>query len=181
MQQKIKKIIASIIFLLIVSLFYIFYQGLNSTDTSLKSALIDKKAPQFSSVDFFSNKKINSDSLFINQYTLLNVFASWCISCKDEHKVLMKIKREGQLKIVGINYKDKRDDAIDFLNQLGNPYHTIVADNGTIGFDYGVYAVPETFLIDKQGIIRYKLVGVLSDEIYENQIKNLIKESNEKN
>ena len=171
----IKKLILVILIGSALFVFYIFYQGLNSAQNiSIQSNLIDQPAPNFSGFDLMDSQAIDSKTLFANSFTLLNVFASWCLSCRDEHGLLMKLKRDGLLQIVGLNYKDKKEDALVFLTELGNPYHFIVADRGEIGFDYGVYAVPESFLIDSEGVIRYKLVGVLTEEIINHKIMPLI-------
>lgn len=170
-----KKIGLIFLLALVAFMFYLFYMKLaENQSSSLKSTLIGQNAPYFQGEDFFTDQGITSHELFNDKHTLINVFASWCISCRREHKYLMKLKREGKLQIVGINYKDTKQDALNFLDRLGNPYHYVVADNGKIGFDYGVYATPESFLVDKNGIIKYKRVGVLNESIINNEILPLI-------
>jgi len=102
---------------------------------------------------------------------LLNVWASWCESCRDEHPLLVEMSKKGVLPILGLNYKDKAEDAQRWLQQFGNPYQLSVQDaDGRIGIDYGVYGVPETYLIDAQGVIRYKRIGAITPEILEKNI-----------
>jgi len=102
---------------------------------------------------------------------LLNVWASWCVSCRDEHPVLVELSKKGVLPILGLNYKDKGDEAQRWLKQFGDPYQLSVVDaDGRIGIDYGVYGVPETYLIDTQGVIRYKQIGPLTQAILEKKV-----------
>jgi cytochrome c biogenesis protein CcmG/thiol:disulfide interchange protein DsbE len=110
---------------------------------------------------------------------LLNVWASWCVSCRQEHPVLMDFSRQNVVPILGLNYKDGREDGINWLAQFGNPYTLSAFDsNGRIGIDYGVYGVPETFVIDQQGVIRYKHVGPLTPKVISEKLLPLIKELN---
>jgi cytochrome c biogenesis protein CcmG/thiol:disulfide interchange protein DsbE len=102
---------------------------------------------------------------------LLNVWASWCVSCRDEHPVLVELSKKGVLPILGLNYKDKGEDAQRWLKQFGNPYQLSAVDaDGRIGIDYGVYGVPETYLIDTEGVIRYKQIGPLTAELLEQKV-----------
>ncbi len=110
---------------------------------------------------------------------LLNVWASWCVSCHDEHPLLLALAKNDAVKIVGLNYKDKRDDALAWLKRFGDPYALSVSDlEGRTGIDYGVYGVPETYLIDKQGIIRYKHIGPITEQTIEQKIMPLLKKLN---
>jgi cytochrome c biogenesis protein CcmG/thiol:disulfide interchange protein DsbE len=102
---------------------------------------------------------------------LLNVWASWCVSCREEHPVLVGLSKQGVLPILGLNYKDRGDDAQRWLKQFGDPYQLSVVDaDGRIGIDYGVYGVPETYLIDTEGVIRYKQIGPVTPEVLEKKI-----------
>ena len=102
---------------------------------------------------------------------LLNVWASWCVSCREEHPVLLDLAKRGVMPILGLNYKDKGDDAIAWLKQFGNPYELSAVDtDGRIGIDYGVYGVPETYLIDAQGVIRFKQIGPVTQTVLEQKI-----------
>ena len=107
---------------------------------------------------------------------LLNVWASWCVSCRVEHPLLVEMSKRHVVPIVGLNYKDKRDDGKQWLAKLGNPYAVSAFDvDGLVGIDYGVYGVPETFVIDKQGVIRYKQIGPITPEALEKTILPLVK------
>jgi cytochrome c biogenesis protein CcmG/thiol:disulfide interchange protein DsbE len=111
------------------------------------------------------------------QVWLLNVWASWCVSCRDEHPVLVDLAKRNLVPIVGLNYKDQRPDALQWLAQFGNPYVLSVTDfDGRIGIDYGVYGVPETYVIDKQGVIRMKHIGPVTPQILQDKILPKIRE-----
>ena len=107
---------------------------------------------------------------------LLNVWASWCVSCREEHPVLVEFSKRNVVPVYGLNYKDDRNDALAWLARLGNPYTMSIMDrDGRIGIDYGVYGVPETYVIDKQGVIRYKQIGPVTPEILDAKIVPLVK------
>ena len=107
---------------------------------------------------------------------LLNVWASWCGACRDEHPVLVAFSRRSKVPIYGLNYKDKREDGLGWLQQFGNPYTDSMFDpDGRIGIDYGVYGVPETFVIDRAGIIRYKQIGPITPEVLRDTLEPLLK------
>lgn len=135
--------------------------GLTLNPRTVPSPLIDKPAPEFelpllSADGKFSNKD------FIGHVTLVNVWASWCFACRQEHEAVKYLSRNG-VRIIGLNYKDEPDDAKAWLAKLGNPYEVIAADyDGRVGIDWGVYGAPETFLIDKNGIIRHKVIGPIT-------------------
>jgi len=110
---------------------------------------------------------------------LLNVWASWCVACREEHPTLVELARSKAVPIIGLNYKDERRDAQKWLSQFGDPYEISVQDyDGRVGIDYGVYGVPETFLIDKKGIIRYKRIGVVTPAILRDKILPMVRELN---
>jgi cytochrome c biogenesis protein CcmG/thiol:disulfide interchange protein DsbE len=110
---------------------------------------------------------------------LLNVWASWCIACRDEHPMLLELARQNALPIYGLNYKDEPSAAISWLNELGDPYVLSVSDlDGRVGIDYGVYGAPETFLIDRNGTIRFKQIGPLTPEVWTKEIVPLLAELN---
>jgi cytochrome c biogenesis protein CcmG/thiol:disulfide interchange protein DsbE len=110
---------------------------------------------------------------------LLNVWASWCITCRDEHPLLLEYARSKAVPIYGLNYKDKREDALSWLGELGDPYVLSVSDlDGRVGIDYGVYGAPETYLIDRDGIIRFKQVGPVTPDIWEQKIVPMVKDLN---
>ena len=102
---------------------------------------------------------------------LLNVWASWCVSCREEHPLLVELSKKGLIPILGLNYKDQGDEAQRWLKQFGNPYDLSVVDrDGAVGIDYGVYGVPETYLIDGEGVIRFKQIGPITPEVLEKKI-----------
>ena len=149
--------------------------GLTRDPNLIPSPLIDNQMPEFS-LEQVNNvdKTISSADLF-GQVSLLNVWASWCIACRLEHPVLLELARNGLVNIYGLNHKDQREDALRWLNYYGDPYTTSAHDiTGKIGIDYGVYGLPETFVIDKKGFIRYKHVGPVTDDILKKKILPLI-------
>ncbi len=139
----------------------------------LPSALIGQKAPatDLPALAPFSETRIGSAD-FDGKVTLVNVFASWCIPCRDEHPFLKELAKDTRFRLVGFNYKDKPENARAFIGELGNPYAAIGTDvSGRAGIDWGVYGVPETYLVDRQGIIRAKFVGPLSPETYKERLE----------
>lgn len=135
-------------------------KGLDLHPHEVPSPLIDKPAPAFSLPQLHEPAKKFSPADMKGKVWLLNVWASWCESCKDEHPVLLALAQQNVVPIYGLDYKDTRKDAEAWLRQAGNPYTNVASDaDGRVGIDYGVYGVPETYVIDKQGIIRYKQIG----------------------
>lgn len=130
---------------------------------NIPSPLVGKPLPAFALPSLAEPEKtITGESLRGRPY-LLNVWASWCVACRDEHDVLMALAKEHRVPIIGLNYKDARADAIAWLNKLGDPYVLSIADKpGRFGIDLGVYGVPETFIIDSEGVIRYKHIGPIT-------------------
>ena len=143
----------------------------------IPSPLIGKPLPAFSLATVADPaRKVSRDDLLGRAY-LLNVWASWCVACRQEHPLLNELARNKTVPIIGINYKDKREDALGWLGSLGNPYELSLADiDGRLGIDLGVYGVPETFVIDKQGVIRYKQIGPITPEVWEQKLAPLIRE-----
>ncbi|MDX1485786.1 MAG: DsbE family thiol:disulfide interchange protein [Alphaproteobacteria bacterium] len=137
------------------------------------SPLIDKPAPEFTLAGFDGGPKL-TDADLKGGVTVVNVFASWCLPCRAEHPYLMALARDGKARIFGINYKDKAEDAKAWLKELGNPYARIGADaNGRVAIEWGVYGVPETFVVDAAGRIRMKHVGPLTPDRLE-EIRGMI-------
>ena len=167
----------SIIFFLIFSLifiFVIFYKGLKNSNLYTPTTN-QKNIPQFSVESFFEKKILQSEDIFKkDKFYLLNIWASWCIPCKDEHPLLLNLSKNKKIKIIGINYKDNYNNAIKFIDELGNPYSKILLDSdGTLAIEWGAYGVPETFLIyDHQILKRY--IGPLNTKLI-TEIENLIK------
>ncbi len=141
--------------------------GLNLHPSEIPSPLINKPAPAFLAPKLESPQEKLSQTDLKGKVWLFNVWASWCTSCRSEHPVLNQLARQKAAMIVGLNYKDAPEDAKRWLAQLGNPYDVSIMDqDGRIGIDWGVYGVPETFVVDKQGVIRYKHTGaVTSDDV----------------
>ncbi|MEI7464402.1 MAG: DsbE family thiol:disulfide interchange protein [Burkholderiales bacterium] len=139
--------------------------GLKLDPREVPSPLIGKTAPAFDLPQLAAPDQRLATKDLRGQVWLLNVWASWCVACRQEHPLLVELSKAGQVKLYGLNYKDKSDDALGWLNNFGNPYLKSVSDtDGRVGIDYGVYGVPETFVIDKQGIIRYKQIGPVTPE-----------------
>src|SRR5579863_10546631 len=142
----------------------------------LPSALIDKPAPSFALAGLAGSDGLRLDALK-GQVTLVNFFASWCEPCRDEHPVLMQLAKDQQIALYGIAYKDKPDDAEQFLKRLGDPYRSIGLDeSGRTAIDFGVYGVPETYVIDKEGRIRKRFVGPLSERAIAQELLPLVQQ-----
>ncbi len=152
-----------------------FAWGLTRDPKILPSTLIGKSVPQFSLPPVMGRSLGLSTVDLRGDVSLVNVFASWCVECRLEHPLIMQLKAEGVVTVHGLNYKDKPDDAARWLNSLGDPYTRTGADiNGRVGIEWGVYGVPETFVITKDGTIAYKHIGPLSVEVLEKKIIPLI-------
>ena len=143
------------------------------------SPLINKPAPPFVLAQLQDPRKTLSPQELRGKVWLLNVFASWCVSCREEHPVLVDLARTKAVPIYGLNWKDKREDALSWLDGLGDPYMAIAADtDGRVAIDYGVYGAPETYLIDKNGVIRYKQIGPITPDVLNRTILPLVRELN---
>jgi cytochrome c biogenesis protein CcmG, thiol:disulfide interchange protein DsbE len=151
-------------------------RGLSLDPKEIPSPLIDKPAPVFSLSQLDKPAQMIGTEQLRGQVWILNVWASWCVACRDEHPVLVEFSKTGAVPIYGLNYKDKREPALNWLQQLGNPYTASIFDEkGRVGIDFGVYGVPETFVIDKQGVIRYKKTGPVTQETIQTKILPLVK------
>lgn len=151
--------------------------GLGRDPHEVPSPLIDKPAPEFQLAQLKDPAKKFSAAEMKGKVWLLNVWGSWCPVCQDEHPFLLEYARSGVVPIYGLNSKDKREDALAWLSNLGDPYVLSVSDfDGRVGIDYGVYGAPETYLIDRNGIIRFKQVGALTPDIWEGKVLPLVKE-----
>lgn len=146
------------------------YRGLFLDPSELPSALIDKPIPAFSLPSVDDAQRLISEADLKGRPALVNVWATWCVSCKVEHPVLTRLAEQGVV-IYGINYKDDNAAARKWLSDFHNPYRLDIRDEqGTLGLDLGVYGAPETFLIDKHGIIRHKFVGVIDERVWREQL-----------
>ncbi|KQR36660.1 thiol:disulfide interchange protein [Rhizobium sp. Leaf155] len=151
----------------------LYEQDVNGLDVSaIPSALIGTKAPALALPPLEgSNVPALTDAAITGKLTLVNVFASWCVPCRQEHPMLKELSKDKRLNIVGINYKDKADNAVRFLGELGNPYAAIGIDpNGRAAIDWGVYGIPETYLVGPDGTILYKKVGPIDVTTYEREL-----------
>lgn len=151
--------------------------GLTHDPHVLPSAMIDQPAPDFSLPGLGDHPGVAKSDLVGNGPTLVNFFASWCVPCRVEHPMLMRLAEEGKVRLEGIAYKDKTEDTTRFLNQLGDPFKRLGVDaDGRVAINFGVYGVPETYVVDRQGKIRYRQVGPLTPEDYETKIAPLLRE-----
>ena len=151
--------------------------GLTLNPRELPSPLVGKAAPDFSLSQLHDPGKVISSNDLKGKVWLLNFWASWCGGCKDEHPVLIHLAQSGAVPIYGMDYKDQRNEALTWLREWGNPYSVVGVDElGRVGINYGVYGVPETYVIDKQGVIRYKQIGPLNDDVVAKKILPLVKE-----
>ena len=161
--------------LLILGLFTFLHRE----ESDLRSVLLNKDFPNFS-LPRLDNGEITTKDDLIELPSLLNVWATWCVACLVEHPFLMELRNESRIKIYGLNYKDNRNKAIKLLHKIGDPYEFSIFDKeGKLAIDLGVYGAPETFLIDNQGIIRVRHVGVLTQEVWEQKFKSALSELKE--
>ncbi len=169
---KFKFLIPLVIFLLLAGFLAV---GLKLDPRRVPSPLIGKPAPAFSLPDFRDPRRVIHSQNLWGTPVLLNVWASWCSSCRQEHRALTEIAKKTETKIIGLDYKDSRPEAERWLETLGNPYDQILFDqDGRTAIDWGVYGVPETFLIDSGGVIIHKFTGPLTVEVFENEFLPLI-------
>ena len=169
-----KRLIPLAIFVVLVGFLLV---GLRLDPREVPSPLIDKPAPAFTLKQLHEPEKTLGTTDLKGQVWLLNVWASWCVSCREEHPLLVELARSKIVPIVGLDYKDEPQAGKGWLQQFGNPYSVSVVDrDGAVGIDYGVYGVPETFVIDKQGTIRYKQIGPVTAEALEKKILPLVRE-----
>lgn len=152
-----------------------FAIGLTKDPRLLPSALIDQPAPEFNLPPLLPDLPGLATSDLGGEVKLVNYFASWCVPCRVEHPVLMRIAAQNLVPLYGVNYKNKTKDATDWLEELGNPYARIGQDiTGRAGIEWGVYGLPETYIVDKEGRIRYRHVGPLFPEVLKETIMPLI-------
>ena len=151
--------------------------GLSRDPQEIPSPLINKVAPAFEVAQLADSSKTFSPASMKGQVWVLNVWASWCVACREEHPVLVELAKSQQAPVIGLDYKDKREDALAMLANQGNPYLLSAFDaNGRVGIDYGVYGVPETYIIDKAGVIRFKHIGPLTMNILNQKIYPVLSE-----
>jgi cytochrome c biogenesis protein CcmG/thiol:disulfide interchange protein DsbE len=172
--MKAKFLIPLVLFLVLAVFLAI---GLNRDPHEVPSPLINKAAPAFEIPQLSESNQSFSPASMKGQVWILNVWASWCVACREEHPVLVELAKSKMAPIIGLDYKDKREDALAMLAKQGNPYLLSAFDsNGRVGIDYGVYGVPETYVIDKAGIIRFKHIGPITMDLLNKKIYPLISE-----
>ena len=167
------------LFIIIIFLsfcFVIFYKGLNNSNTYAPKIKNKKDMPIFEAKSFDSNTYLHSKKIFEEDiFYLVNIWASWCVPCREEHPLLMKLNKYQSVKLIGFNYRDNLNNAKNFINKFGNPYSQILIDNeGILSVEFGAYGVPETFIIDKNKKIVRKFIGPITREI-EKEINLIIK------
>ena len=159
------KITQTIIILVFTVTFIIFFKGLKNSNIYTPNVDLEKKVPSLVFRSFDTNLDIISENIFNkNKFYLVNIWASWCIPCRNEHKFLMKLKKNEEIELIGLNYKDNNKNAKNFLGELGDPYDKIFVDkDGTSSINWGAYGVPESFLIYKNKIIK-RYIGPIDNE-----------------
>ena len=163
--------------LLLLPLAAIFLVGLGRDPSAIPSVLIDRPTPEIDLPALLPDKPGLKSTDLKRDFTLVNVFASWCAPCRVEHPLLMELAAEESIEIFGINYKDRPEDATRWLQSLGDPYDKIGVDReGRSSIDWGVYGLPETFLVDATGKIRFKQVGPLTQEVLQQQILPIVQQ-----
>jgi cytochrome c biogenesis protein CcmG/thiol:disulfide interchange protein DsbE len=169
--SRLKLFVPLMVFILLAGF---FWRGLSLDPQAMPSALIDKNFPEFSLPTLQDETQLTTKVDLLGDYTLVNIWATWCVSCRVEHPFLNKLKAAG-VRIVGLNYKDDSAAARKWLENLGNPYQwNIVDKEGRLGIDLGVFGAPETYVLDKQGIIRYKHVGVVDQRVWDEKFLPVI-------
>ena len=172
MKKKLIYLFISSIFLFI---FIVFFLGLNKENLYTPKEVKNKNLVIFDSNELYSNKEFNSKEIIDNnKFTLINIWSSWCVPCRSEHSILMSLSKNSDLYILGLNYKDKKNNSIKFLEELGNPFSKILIDpDGTISISLGAYGVPETFLVNNKSEIIKKYIGPLTNDNI-SEIKKII-------
>ena len=169
------KLIRFIPLILVLALGVVLYRGLSLNPQDMPSALVGKAMPDFSLVTLNDDNKVVTKADLIGDIVLLNVWATWCPTCKYEHPYLVDIAKNKQIKLYGLNYKDDRDAAKQWLKYYEDPYNFSIFDEaGTLGLNLGVYGAPETFVIDHHGIIRKRFAGAIDTRVWRREFEPLI-------
>ena len=172
--KKIIDIAPLVVFVLLVLALFSFLQRDNN---QLNSVLIDKNFPEFSLTKLEDEDVVLSKSDISHFPAIVNVWATWCITCRVEHPFLLNLKKESKIKIYGLNYKDDKTKALELLKRDGNPFEFSIYDfEGRLAIDLGVYGAPETFFIDKRGVIRERHVGVIDEKVWETKFAKYLDE-----
>mgnify|MGYP003953307515 FL=1 len=166
-------ILPSFIFILVLSVFFYLLIE-NRNPSKIPSNLINKKVPIFEANFLLKNEKFFSSKEFGNEIILVNFFATWCKPCRDEHNFIKRFSKEKGIRIIGINYKDNSEKTVNWLNKLGNPYSDILLDKkGRLAIEWGVYGIPETFIINSSGVVKYRNAGAITNKTF-SKINSLI-------
>ncbi len=174
--KQLRILVPLIISLIILAL---LWRGLSLHPNQIPSPLINKPAPTFRLPNLLSTKNNVNNKIFLNHITLFNVWATWCSACAEEHDELLRLAAQEKIIFIGLNYKDNTKNAKQWLKENGNPYQAIAVDEaGNTAIDWGVYGAPETFIIDKKGLIRYKKVGPITAESWQRELKPWIEKLN---
>jgi cytochrome c biogenesis protein CcmG/thiol:disulfide interchange protein DsbE len=177
--MKLKFFLPAFIFAGLVGIFFV---GLYRDPTLVESPFIGKPAPEFDLPSLYDPSKRITKNDLLGQVSLVNVWASWCPGCAREHDMLLRIARQGNVPILGLNWKDEGQPAKKWLQKRGNPYIEVAVDRDNVtGIDWGVYGAPETFLLDAKGIIQYKLIGPMTPEIWEQEFVPRIRAAQDAN
>jgi len=177
MIKKLSIFLYIIFFSILLIFFYLLI--IERNPQQIPSALLNKQIPIFQTNSLLKKEKFISSKEIANKTTLINFFASWCKPCREEHIYIKRLSELNNIKVIGINYKDNPNKALEWLQNLGNPYSSIGIDkNGRIAIEWGVYGIPETFIVNSNGIIKYKHVGPITNKIYQEII--LVIKNNEK-
>ena len=172
-----KKIINALPLVVFASLIIVLFSFLSDRDDQLETALIDSSFPEFKLGSLSDESRMLTKQDIIKLPALINVWATWCIACRVEHPFLMKLKEESRLTIYGLNYKDNKLKALDLLERDGDPFEFSIYDfEGRLAIDLGVYGAPETFFIDKNGLIRERHVGVIDEKVWEEKFSKYLNE-----
>jgi cytochrome c biogenesis protein CcmG/thiol:disulfide interchange protein DsbE len=175
-----KRLMLFVPVVLVVILGVVLFAGIGKDPNHLESVLIGKSVPAFSLVALKKPDQSLDTSVFQGEVSLLNVWGTWCPACRDEHDDLVWLARERGIPIIGLNYKDKRDAALAWLDSLGDPYRLNIYDpEGKLGFDLGVYGAPETYVIDRNGIVRYRHVGPVTEKVWQQDLEPVVRKYRE--
>jgi cytochrome c biogenesis protein CcmG/thiol:disulfide interchange protein DsbE len=174
--ERIKLFLPLLIFIILAT---VLYRGLGKDPNAMPSALLGRGVPEFNLPSIREEKITLGREVFEGQVTLLNVWATWCPSCRIEHAYLLNLAAQG-VPIIGLNYKDSTDKARRWLRDLGNPYRQVIVDiDGALGLDLGVFGAPETYLIDSAGVIRFKHIGVIDERVWQSSFATLYRDLTE--